>query len=238
MVRSPKNTNVAGLFDHIAPEYDKMNNIISLGNHQHWRRQVMAQIQLPAAGHFLDVATGTADWALALAQASDAKSQVVGLDFSAQMLAVGQKKVAASPVADKIQLVQGDAMHLPFEDQSFDLVTIGFGLRNLPDPKQGLIEMYRVLKSGGQLVILETSQPTNPIIKPFWRFYVGKLMPWFGQVFAHGKGSAYQYLDETTEHFMNYQALSQLLADLGYQDVTVKRFSFGAAAAHFARKPD
>ena len=149
MTQSPKNTDVRALFNTIAPEYDKMNNIISLGTHKLWRRKVMARMTFPEGANIIDLATGTADWALALAEKSDSTAHVTGLDFSEEMLAVGQKKVDVSDYFDKITLVQGDAMALPFDDDTFDIVTIGFGLRNLPDPVLGLQEMYRVLKPGG-----------------------------------------------------------------------------------------
>ncbi|CAK8054894.1 bifunctional demethylmenaquinone methyltransferase/2-methoxy-6-polyprenyl-1,4-benzoquinol methylase UbiE [Eupransor demetentiae] len=236
MTQSPKNTNVQAMFDRIAPEYDKMNNIISLGTHKNWRRRVMSKINFFHATQILDIATGTADWALALAEKSLPEAKVTGLDFSAAMLAVGQKKVDQAGLSDKVKLVQGDAMQLPFEDDSFDIVTIGFGLRNLPDPRKGLEEMYRVLKPGGQLVILETSQPDSQLIRPFWKFYFGQVMPWFGQLFAHGKKQEYKYLDETTENFMSYRQLQMLLGDLGFTKVRVQRFNFGAAAAHYASK--
>lgn len=234
--KSPKNTNVQALFDKIAPEYDRMNNIISLGAHQKWRKKLMRQMTIPAGANILDVATGTADWAIALAKESDAASQVVGLDFSSEMLAVGQKKVNLTAYTERITLVQGDAMAMAFPDNTFDIVTIGFGLRNLPDPMLGLEEMFRVLKPGGQLVILETSQPDNPLIKPFWQLYVGKVMPTFGKVFARGKYNEYKYLDETTEHFMDYMSLGKLMLTIGFQKVRISRFNLGAIAVHYGTK--
>ena len=127
-------------------------------------------------------------------------------------------------------------MDLPFDDNTFDIVTIGFGLRNLPDPVLGLQEMYRVLKPGGQLVILETSQPDNPLVKPFWQLYFGQVMPMFGKLFAKGKYQEYKYLDETTEQFMDYMTLGQNLLQVGFERVTISRFNLGAAAAHYAVK--
>lgn len=236
MTQSPKNTDVQALFNTIAPEYDKMNNIISLGTHKLWRQKVMARMTFPDGANIIDLATGTADWALALAEKSDPTAHVTGLDFSEEMLAVGQKKVDVSDYFDKITLVQGDAMALPFDDAVFDIVTIGFGLRNLPDPVMGLKEMYRVLKPGGQLVILETSQPDNRLVKPFWQFYFGQVMPIFGKVFAKGKYQEYKYLDDTTEKFMDYMTLGQVLLRVGFEKVTISRFNLGAAAVHYAVK--
>ncbi|KAA8327192.1 bifunctional demethylmenaquinone methyltransferase/2-methoxy-6-polyprenyl-1,4-benzoquinol methylase UbiE [Leuconostoc carnosum] len=236
MALSPKNTDVKALFNTIAPEYDKMNNIISFGTHKKWRQKVMAKMTIPMGAQILDLATGTADWALALADSSDETTHVTGLDFSEEMLAIGQKKVDLSDYPDRITLVQGDAMALPFDDHTFDIVTIGFGLRNLPDPTLGLQEMFRILKPGGQLVVLETSQPDNRIIKPFWKLYFGKVMPVFGKIFANGKYTEYQYLDQTTENFMDYMTLGKLMLNTGFKKVTISRFNLGAAAAHYATK--
>lgn len=236
MTLSPKNTDVKSLFNTIAPEYDKMNNIISLGAHKKWRQKVMDKMVFPRKAQIIDLATGTADWAIALAENSDSDSEIIGLDFSESMLVVGQTKVDISDYSEKITLEQGDVMDLEFPDNSFDIVTIGFGLRNLPDPKQGIKEMYRILKPGGQLVILETSQPDSPLVKPFWQLYFGLVMPLFGRVFAKGKYQEYKYLDETTEHFMDYMTLGQLLLKSGFKKVRISRFNLGAAAAHYATK--
>ncbi|GMA69841.1 demethylmenaquinone methyltransferase [Leuconostoc litchii] len=236
MTLSPKNTDVKSLFDTIAPEYDKMNNIISLGSHKKWRQKVMNKMVFPNEAQIIDLATGTADWAIALAENSDVKTKIVGLDFSEAMLAVGQTKVDLSDYSEKITLVQGDVMALDLPDNRFDIVTIGFGLRNLPDPKKGIDEMYRILKPGGQLVILETSQPDSPVVKPFWQLYFGHVMPLFGRVFAKGKYREYKYLDETTENFMDYMTLGQVLLKAGFQKVRISRFNLGAAAAHYATK--
>lgn len=236
MTLSPKNTDVKSLFNTIAPEYDKMNNIISLGAHKKWRQKVMNKMVFPRKAQIIDLATGTADWAIALAENSDSDSEIIGLDFSESMLAVGQTKVDISDYSEKITLEQGDVMDLEFPDNSFDIVTIGFGLRNLPDPKQGIKEMYRILKPGGQLVILETSQPDSPLVKPFWQLYVGHVMPLFGRVFAKGKYQEYKYLDETTEHFMDYMTLGQLLLKSGFKKARISRFNLGAATAHYVTK--
>lgn len=236
MTLSPKNTDVKSLFDTIAPEYDKMNNIISLGSHKKWRQKVMNKMVFPNEAQIIDLATGTADLAIALAENSDVKTKIVGLDFSEAMLAVGQTKVDLSDYSEKITLVQGDVMALDLPDNRFDIVTIGFGLRNLPDPKKGIDEMYRILKPGGQLVILETSQPDSPVVKPFWQLYFGHVMPLFGRVFAKGKYREYKYLDETTENFMDYMTLGQVLLKAGFQKVRISRFNLGAAAAHYATK--
>ncbi|VDG21297.1 ubiquinone/menaquinone biosynthesis methyltransferase [Lactobacillus plantarum JDM1] [Lactiplantibacillus mudanjiangensis] len=228
--------NVQGLFDTIAPNYDRMNNIISLGTHRHWRRQTMAQIHLRPTDHVLDLCCGTGDWTIALAQELTATDGVIGLDFSAPMLKIAQQKVHQAHVDKQVWLRRGNAMHLPFHDNQFDVVTIGFGLRNLPDKVQGLAEIYRVLKPGGQLICLETSQPDQPLIKPVWQWYFTRVVPWFGRLFAH-QYQEYAYLQETTRHFVSYRQLVTLFQQAGFTQVHYQRFNFGAAAAHFGTKP-
>ncbi|MFC6181739.1 bifunctional demethylmenaquinone methyltransferase/2-methoxy-6-polyprenyl-1,4-benzoquinol methylase UbiE [Lactiplantibacillus daowaiensis] len=228
--------NVQGLFDTIAPNYDRMNTIISLGTHRHWRRQTMAQIHLQPTDRALDLCCGTGDWTIAIAQKLTAPDAVIGLDFSAPMLRLAQQKVNDANVSDQVWLRRGNAMHLPFKTASFDLVTIGFGLRNLPDKPQALAEIYRVLKPGGQLVCLETSQPDQPLIRPVWQWYFTKVVPWFGRLFAH-QYQEYSYLQETTRHFVSYRQLVALFQTAGFTGVHYQRFNFGAAAAHFGTKP-
>lgn len=226
---------VQGIFDGLAKDYDKMNDIISLGTHRSWRAKTMASIDIPKNGQILDVAAGTGDWTIALAKELGEKGHVTGFDLSPEMLAVAREKVREAGVSFWVTLTQGNAMELPYEDDTFDLVTIGFGLRNLPDTEQGMQELYRVLKPGGQLVVLETSQPDNPVIKPFWKMYFKGVMPMMGKVFAHDKDS-YDYLEKTTEEFMSFTALADLMRDTGFKTVAYQRFNFGAAAAHFGIK--
>ena len=137
---------VQGIFDGLAKDYDKMNDIISLGTHRSWRAKTMASIDIPKNGQILDVAAGTGDWTIALAKELGDKGHVTGFDLSSEMLAVAREKVREAGVSFWVTLTQGNAMELPYEDDTFDLVTIGFGLRNLPDAEKGMQELYRVLK--------------------------------------------------------------------------------------------
>jgi demethylmenaquinone methyltransferase/2-methoxy-6-polyprenyl-1,4-benzoquinol methylase len=225
---------VQGIFDGLAKDYDKMNDIISLGTHRSWRTKTMGTVTVPKNGQILDVAAGTGDWTISLAEALD-KGHVTGFDLSPEMLAIAREKVNAAGVSFWVTLTQGDAMHLPYDDASFDLVTIGFGLRNLPDAELGLAELYRVLKPGGQLIVLETSKPENPVVKPFWKLYFKGVMPMMGKVFAKDKES-YDYLEQTTEEFMSPEELKDLMLKTGFSSVNYKRFNLGAAAAHYGIK--
>ncbi|MBM7543513.1 demethylmenaquinone methyltransferase/2-methoxy-6-polyprenyl-1,4-benzoquinol methylase [Weissella beninensis] len=222
------------IFDEIAPNYDQMNNVISLRTHWQWRKKVAQHEAIKLNSYVLDLCCGTADWTIMHGKAVGSKGHVIGLDFSQNMLDVAQKKVTASGL-DNITLVQGDALHTPYEDNTFDYVTIGFGLRNLPDKLGGLREMYRILKPGGKVIILETSQPDNKLVVPFWRFYFGKIMPLFGKVLTKQK-SEYNYLQETTKKFMSYQELADSMEAVGFKNVNWQRFNLGAAAAHYGQK--
>ncbi|HAT53887.1 MAG TPA: bifunctional demethylmenaquinone methyltransferase/2-methoxy-6-polyprenyl-1,4-benzoquinol methylase [Lactobacillus sp.] len=234
---TPKNpASVQALFTRIAPDYDRMNNIISFGLQHRWRRQAMRQTHFLPGDTVLDLCCGTGDWTIALANSIGRDGQVIGVDFSAAMVQLAQQKAGDSNLTHEVTITFGDALHLPFPDDSFDLLTIGFGMRNLADLQAGLKEMLRVLRPGGQLVCLESSQPTTPIIKTVWKWYFGRIMPWFGQVFAHAHDD-YDYLQRTTQTFANYHALADAFKTAGFQDVAYQRFTFGAAACHTGVKP-
>lgn len=232
--RTPEHT-VAQLFDHIAPQYDRMNSVISLGTHRLWRRQVMDQMTVRPGDFALDLCCGTGDWTLALAQAVGPAGEVVGLDLSHEMLAVAQQKVRTAHLQSQITLKQGDAMHLPYPDNTFNVVTIGFGLRNVPDAQQVLFEMTRVVKPGGQVVCLETSQPTNPVVHAGWQLYFGHVVPLMGRVVAHHY-RAYDYLQRTTHQFVSAEQLAVMFTAAGLHHVHYRRFNLGAAAVHFGTK--
>ncbi|MBN4863161.1 demethylmenaquinone methyltransferase, partial [Staphylococcus sp. EG-SA-32] len=169
----------------------------------------------------LDVCCGTADWTIALSEAVGSKGQVTGLDFSENMLEVGKQKTAS---LENIQLVHGDAMNLPFDDNSFDYVTIGFGLRNVPDYLSALKEMHRVLKPGGMVVCLETSQPTLPLFKQIYSLYFKLVMPIFGKMFAKSK-EEYEWLQQSTFNFPDKQTLKGLFFEAGFNDIIVRSFT-------------
>lgn len=226
---------VQDIFNRIAPQYDQMNSVISLGTHRIWRQQVMNAMTLRPGDFALDLCCGTGDWTLTLAQAVGPAGQVVGLDFSDVMLQEASRKVRAAHLSDRITLRQGDAMHLPYPDNSFNVVTIGFGLRNVPDANQVLREMARVVKPGGQVVCLETSQPTNPVIHAGWQLYFGHVVPLMGR-FAHHY-QAYNYLQRSTHKFVTVTELATMFRTAGLQQVHYHQFNLGAAAVHLGTKP-
>ena len=229
-----KEQYVHEVFEKISSNYDSMNSVISFQQHIKWRSDTMKAMQVKRGSKALDVCCGTADWTIALADAIGSNGKVIGLDFSQNMLNVGKEKVKN---ISQIELVQGNAMELPFEDNSFDYVTIGFGLRNVPDYKQVLEEMSRVARPGGMVVCLETSQPDSKFFNIGFRLYFRYIMPLFGKLFAKSY-KEYSWLQESARDFPNREALSRLFEEVGLQKVSSKPYSGGAAARHIGFKKD
>lgn len=227
-----KEEKVHGVFEAISEDYDKMNAVISFNQHKKWRTDMMAKMNVQPGEQALDVCCGTGDWTVALAEAVGPSGKVIGLDFSQNMLDAGRPKLNQHPHAS---LVQGNAMALPYPDNSFDFVTIGFGLRNVPDYDQVLREMYRVLKPGGMAACLETSQPEMPGYRQLFKFYFKFIMPVFGKVFAKSYDE-YSWLQESANDFPGRKQLAQMFVNAGFKDVSYKGYSGGAAAGHIGYK--
>jgi len=224
--------DVQQTFNSIAGNYDKLNSIMSLGTHQKWRQKATDKI-IVGVGNVLDLCCGTGDWTIMLAQKYP-HAQVIGMDFSQEMLKLAQSKVAKSAVTN-VTLESGDAMNLRYSDDSFDVVTIGFGLRNVPDADKVLQEIRRVLRPGGQLICLEAFKVETPVIKIGWKLYFNKLMPLMGRVFAKSQPE-YQYLDDSVNKFVSIKRLAQMIQDAGFKNIEVDDLMFKAAAIHSAEK--
>ena len=227
-----KKEQVHTVFQNISQKYDRLNNIISFEQHKVWRKHVMKTMNVQEGNKALDVCCGTADWTIALSEAVGTNGEVIGLDFSENMLEVGKQKTAS---LNNLKLVHGDAMNLPFEDNTFDYVTVGFGLRNVPDYLAALKEMNRVLKTGGMVVCLETSQPTLPIFKQVYSLYFKFVMPIFGKMFAKSK-EEYEWLQQSTFNFPDKKTLKRLFFEAEFNDITVHSFTGGVAAMHIGYK--
>ncbi|GAK02413.1 LOW QUALITY PROTEIN: 2-heptaprenyl-1,4-naphthoquinone methyltransferase [Geomicrobium sp. JCM 19037] len=225
--------HVHEVFQSISTKYDKMNGVISLNMHKQWRRDIMRQMSLPVHAQVLDVCCGTGDWTIAIANQLEGKGKVHGLDFSENMLEVGQKKVDDEKLTN-VELLHGDATELPFADESFHVVTIGFGLRNVPDPKKALQEILRVLKPGGQVLCLETSHPENVLFKRFILCILNKSCQ-AGRWVA-GSGKEYQWLYDSTATFPKKKELAEWFVDSGFVDVNFRSYAGGAAAGHWGFK--
>ena len=227
-------SEVNQLFSRVAPQYDRMNDLISLGTQRRWRKQLFRELPIHQGDTCLDLCCGTGDLTISLAQRSGRKGRVVGLDFNAEMLALAKQKALTRGVNQQIEWLQADAMHLPFTDDQFNMITIGYGLRNVPDANQVLSEIYRVLAPGGHFACLEMSQPTNPIIKLGWRAYF-KLFPYMARLTgAHPQD--YQYLQKTAQAFYSADELVQVMRESGFQKVSYHKLNLGAGALHFGQK--
>ncbi|MED1863658.1 demethylmenaquinone methyltransferase [Fictibacillus nanhaiensis] len=229
-----KEERVHSVFEKISDQYDYMNDLISFKQHSKWRKDTMKRMKVQRGNHCLDVCCGTGEWTFALAEEVGENGKVIGLDFSQNMLNVGIEKLKKRR-SPGVSFIHGNAMELPFEDNSFDFVTIGFGLRNVPDYLQTLKEMARVVKPGGRVVCLETSHPTVPVFKQLFKFYFTYIMPVFGKLFAKSY-QEYAWLQESTEAFLTKDELKELFKQAGLSNVEVKSYALGAAAMHTGKK--
>ncbi|RFU65541.1 demethylmenaquinone methyltransferase [Peribacillus glennii] len=234
-MQQSKEQRVHHVFEKIYDNYDKMNSVISFKQHIRWRKATMNHMNVPHGAIALDVCCGTADWTIALAEKTGSAGKVTGLDFSKNMLKIGEEKVRKLEIGEYVDLIHGNAMELPFEDNTFDYVTIGFGLRNVPDYMQVLKEMHRVLKPGGMAVCLETSQPTLIGFKQLYYFYFRFIMPVFGKLFAKSY-KEYSWLQESARDFPGMKELASMFKEAGFANVSYKAHSGGVAATHFGRK--
>ena len=229
--------DVRAMFDRIVPRYDLMNRVMTGGRDVAWRRLAVREAlrgRDPATMRALDVATGTGDLAMALRDAG--VQDVVGLDFSAPMLEEAWRKDAARPGGERIAWIEGDAMALPFPDASFDAVTVGFGLRNMPSYLGALREMARVLRPGGTLVCLETTPLTIPMLRRLFELYFSRVVPLIGGVLS-GDRDAYAYLPASAAAFPDADALGRMMLEAGFARVRYLRLGVGTVALHVAVKP-
>jgi demethylmenaquinone methyltransferase/2-methoxy-6-polyprenyl-1,4-benzoquinol methylase len=228
-----KKAQVAKMFDNISGGYDGLNRVISFGIDVKWRKKVLKLVAAKNPVTILDIATGTGDLAIMMAQTQAKK--ITGIDISEGMLDVGRKKVAAKHLSEKIELTLADSENLPFEDNIFDAVTVGFGIRNFETLEKGLAEIFRVLKPGGIFVILETSIPEKTPFKQGYAFYTKRILPLIGRVFSKDN-AAYGYLSESAAVFPYGENLNNILRKIGFIDVVSMPQTFGVATIYSASK--
>ena len=226
-----KKEQVEQMFDNIAHRYDFLNRLLSFGIDKSWRTKAIAQLQTYKPKHILDVATGTADFAIETLKINPDK--IVGLDLSEQMLVYGREKLKKLNI-NNIELVKGDSENLPFEQNSFDAVTVAFGVRNFENLEKGISEIYRVLRPGGALIILEFSQPRG-FFKYLYTFYSKYIVPLWGKIFS-GDNSAYKYLPESVAAFPEGEDFKTILKQCEYQKVQDRRLTFGICSIYSAEK--
>tara|TARA_R110001583_G_scaffold41751_3_gene132641 strand:- start:20974 stop:21702 length:729 start_codon:yes stop_codon:yes gene_type:complete len=228
-----KKEQVAKMFDTISKEYDGLNRVISFGIDVKWRKKVVEIIGNTNPNSILDIATGTGDLAINLVQTK--ASKIIGLDISEGMLNVGRKKIEKLKLNNTIDMVLGDSEKIPFSDNSFDAITVAFGVRNFENLEKGLSEIYRVLKTGGTFVVLETSIPTKTPYKQGYHFYATNILPIIGKLFSKDK-SAYKYLSDSAAAFPYGEAFNNILQKIGFIAIENKPQTFGVASIYIAKK--
>ena len=231
----PKKAQVERMFDRIAYRYDLLNHLLSLNIDKLWRRRAVKLLQSRNPKIILDVATGTADFAVAAAKLSPEK--IFGVDLSEKMLESGRKKIEKKGLNALIELKKGDAEHLPFEENFFDAVTTGFGVRNFENLKKGLDEIFRILRPGGTFIVLEFSRPKNPVFRKLYFFYFTKVLPWLGKVVSKDK-SAYTYLPESVREFPDGEEFGAILGSVGFVKCRWSPQTLGIATIYEAQKPE
>lgn len=231
---SAKTEQVRQMFDSIAPAYDFMNRAMTMGIDIWWRRLAVKGLKQIKPSTVLDVATGTGDFAIQLYQSLHPQ-HIIGIDLSQGMLDVAQRKVKEKGLGNDITFEQGDCMALPMADESFDAVTVAFGVRNFEHLQQGYQEMARVLKPGGMLCVLELSTPTNPVIRWFYNLYTLHIIPWIGSM-KSGDKSAYRYLPKSIAAVPQGDDMLQLMRNAGLRDATYKRLTLGVCTIYTAVK--
>lgn len=227
----PSRAEAWQMFNRIAGRYDFLNRLLSLRQDVRWRKKILTHLPAKSDQMVLDIATGTGDVLLTLFSGSQKLKRGVGLDMAQEMLTHGRHKIHRHSFNKKIVLIPGDSLWLPFSSQSFDVITIAFGIRNLIDIKQGLAEMLRVLKPGGRLLILEFSLPGNKLFRKLYLLYFRKILPWLGGVIS-GDRYAYRYLNQTVESFPYGLAFNQVMEAAGFQEVSDYPLSFGIASIY------
>ena len=230
---APKKDQVAQMFDNIANRYDLLNSILSLGIHKGWRKKCTQLLRTKHPKVILDVATGTADFAIECAKLNPEK--IIGIDISEGMMAFGRTKLQKLHLDKLITLENGNAETVSYPDNYFDAIVVGFGVRNFQNLEKGLTNLHRVLKPGGQLVVLEFSYPRHWFIKGGYNFYFSYITPLVGKIFSKDT-RAYSYLTESVKAFPNNEKFTMILDQLGYKKTSFRPLSFGIAAIYSGEK--
>ena len=224
------------MFDSIAPAYDVMNRMMTLGIDRIWRNKAVKMLKktIRPGGDILDVATGTGDLALLL----DSKLQpakVTGIDLSENMIEIARQKCQQAGVDTRIEFMTADCLALPFADNSFDCITVAYGVRNFEHLLQGYKEMFRVLRPGGILCVIELSTPTNPVVKPLYKFYTHNIIPAVGRLVSHDS-RAYTYLPESIAAVPQGYDMTSLMTEAGFDHTAFRRLTFGVCTIYMATK--
>jgi demethylmenaquinone methyltransferase / 2-methoxy-6-polyprenyl-1,4-benzoquinol methylase len=228
-----KKQQVASMFNNISPKYDLLNHLLSGGIDKLWRRKAINILKKEHPSLILDVATGTGDFAIASLKANPSK--VIGVDISEGMLNIGREKIRKLGLEKKIEMISGDSENLQFQDNNFDAIIVGFGVRNFEDLERGLSEMYRVLKKDGTLLVLEFSKPAKFPFKNLYNFYFRYVLPLIGRMVSKDS-SAYDYLPESVRKFPYGKDFLNILRKTGFNSLECIELSFGVCSIYLARK--
>ena len=231
-----REARIRSMFGAIAPWYDTLNHLLSLNVDRAWRRKTTRLVPPVGSDPILDVCTGSGDLALAYDRASAGTVPIIGLDFCHELLVRAIAKTRRKQADGRIRYVEGDAQHLPFADNQFQIVCVAFGLRNVTDTDRGLCEMTRVAKPGGRVAVLEFSKPRHPLIRWPYLFFFRRVLPMVGQFFSRSPDSAYRYLPESVMQFPEYEELAAKMRGHGLTDVKYYPFTFGIATLYVGRK--
>jgi len=229
-----KGRQVERMFDNIAHSYDKLNHRLSWNIDKRWRRKAISCLQAYKPSTILDIATGTGDFAIMSAKILNPE-QLVGVDLSEGMIAVGRQKVKSEGLENIISFKKDDCMRLSFGDNSFDAVTAAFGIRNFADLEKGISEMCRVLKEGGHLCIVELTTPVTQPMKWFFKIYSHSVLPIYGRLISRDK-TAYSYLTATIEAFPQGEKMMEIFGKAGFKEARFQRYTFGICTMYFATK--
>jgi demethylmenaquinone methyltransferase/2-methoxy-6-polyprenyl-1,4-benzoquinol methylase len=233
--REEKAEKVAGVFNSVARRYDLLNDLMTWGLHRRWKRSAVRLSGVRPGDTALDLAGGTGDIALLLARAVGPNGSVVLADINPSMLAGAERRLAGNPLASRISLKEADAEALPFADETFDVVTIGFGLRNVTRKDRAIREMLRVLKPGGRMVVLEFSSPVAALVRPFYHVYSFTVLPALGKICTNDAAS-YRYLAESIRVHPDRDTLRAMIVEAGFPRCDYTTMLFGIVAAHVAQK--
>ena len=231
--KEEKKDQVAQMFNNIAGRYDFLNSFLSLGIHKGWRKKCVKALAKKQPESILDVATGTADFAIACAGLKP--KEIIGIDISDGMMEVGRKKISELGLSQLIKLENGNAETLAFADNTFDAIVVGFGVRNFQDLEKGLKNLLRILKPGGQIVILEFSYPKNWFIKFGYTLYFSYITPFIGRLFSNDK-RAYSYLTESVKAFPHNEDFVKVMQNCAYKNTSYQGLTFGVAAMYIGEK--
>jgi len=220
--------SIRKLFDTIAPTYDFLNHLLSLRRDFYWRKMAVRELK-GVRGWILDVATGTGDIAIRIIQHNGYQKKVFGLDFSEPMIKRARQKILRKGLRQSIDLSRGDAIELPFRENTFGASIIAFGLRNIPNKEQALFEMIRVIKKGGKVIVLEFTFPRDKLIRKLYPLYFKKFLPWLGGMISGDKG-AYAYLPESVTQFPHAEDYEEMLRRSGLEEIRSRRLTFGIAS--------